>query len=117
MDNEVCYGVDLNKEVTPIEVRDAVVKCFISAHGAVLEDMKDPAKDISDQEFNNMKKMNVELLIKNMFKEIKGDYENPNRQQLMEVLDKLKEFAKNFRNPEIVKRHYEKIMKLVEKLD
>ena len=33
------YNVDLEKEITPLEVRDAMVECFLQAHAEVLESM------------------------------------------------------------------------------
>lgn len=47
---------------------------------------------------------------------IGGDFDKPTKEDIFKVLEELKEFAKNFRNPEIIKKHYGEIMQLVEKL-
>ena len=111
------YGVDLDKKVTPVLARDAVIKCFLKAHSEVLEEMKEYTDFKSEAEFERMKKLNVELIIKNIFKDVKVDFNNPNKNDIIDVCDALAEFAKNFRKPEIVKKHYEQIMKIVKKLE
>ncbi|MCK5334417.1 MAG: hypothetical protein KAJ24_07895 [Candidatus Aenigmarchaeota archaeon] len=111
-----CYGVDLSKDITPIMVRDAIIECFVSAHSDVLEMMKECHEFKSRQEFEEMKQIDVKLLIKSKFEEVGADFENPSKKDLIAVIDKLAEFARNFRRPEIIKKHYGQIMQLIDKL-
>ena len=69
--NSCIYGVDLSKPMNPIMVRDAMVKCFLNAHSSILDDMKDQYKDT--KEFNEIKKLDVKLTIKEFFKKTHAD--------------------------------------------
>ena len=111
------YGVDPDKKVTPVMVRDAIIRCFVLAHRDVLEKMKEYGDVGSKQEFEKTKKLDVEILIKKMFSEVGGDFDNPTRESIVKVCDKLAEFSKSFRRPEIIKRHYGEIMKLINKME
>ncbi len=111
------YGVDPSKKVTPVMVRDAIIRCFLRAHEAVLEEMKEYADFKSEGEMERLKKKSVEMLVRKFFEETGGDFENPTKDDLIRVCDKLAEFAANFRKPEIIKRHYGEIMKLIERLE
>lgn len=116
MEEKIIYGVDTSKEVTPIMVRDAIIKCFVLAHKEILEMMKEYYKFGSKEEFKEMKELEVELLIKKYFKDTGGNFDNPTKEEIMKVLGKLAEYAKNFRNPEIIEKHYGEIMQLIGKL-
>lgn len=111
------YGVDVSKKVTPLMVRDAIIKCFISAHKEVLDNMKEYGSFKSRDEFERIKKLNVEYLIRALFSEDGKDFENPTKEDLIQVVSKLAEIAVQFRSPEIVKRHYNEIKQLIEKLE
>ena len=54
------YGVDISKKVAPIMARDAIIRCFIAAHKEVLDNMKDYSSFKSKEEFEMIKKLNVE---------------------------------------------------------
>ncbi len=110
------YGVDPDKKVTPIVARDAMVACFVKAHSKILEDLKQYS-DVSEEEFEKVKRLDVELLVKKFFSDVGGDYDHPTKESLIKVCDKLAEFAKNFRNPKIITKHYNEIMSLIKKCD
>ncbi|MDH3324601.1 MAG: hypothetical protein OEL89_03110 [Candidatus Peregrinibacteria bacterium] len=110
---KLIYGIDPTKEVTCFMIRDALIVCFVQAHKEVLDEMKEFNESVSDKELKNLQVMNVEMLIKKMFSDVDGDYENPTRDDIMKVCGRLADFATNFRKPEIIKKHYGKIMKLV----
>ena len=114
--SKVIYGVDSSKEVTPAMVKGAILECFSQAHSEVLELMEDYYKFSSKEEFEKMKKMNVEFVVKSKFEEVDADFENPKKEDLTRVIDKLAELAANFREPEAIKKHYGEIMLLIEKL-
>ena len=112
------YGVNIcdpDLKITPEMARDAIVRCFIIAHGEQLDDLKNYG-DVSEEEFKKIKHMEVEILIKNIFKETGGDFNIPTKESIMNMLNKLAEYAKNFRNQAIVEKHYSEIMLLVDKI-
>jgi hypothetical protein len=115
MDTNI-YGVDMSKDVTPIMVRDAIIKCYIEAHSKTLEEMRQDFKFKSEEEFQNMKKMNVVQSIKLQFEKKGADFDNPLKEDLTKVLEGLAKFSANFRESEEVKKHYDEIMQLVNKL-
>lgn len=110
------YCVDTSQSVTPEMVRDATVECFIQAHSEVLDSMKEYHEFKSEEEFEDMKKLDVKLLIETKFKELNADFNHPTKEDIINVINKLAEYAANFRKPEIVKKHYDEILTLVNKL-
>ena len=114
MPESIIYNVDISKDVTPIMVRDAIIKCFTQAQQEVTESMK----VISGLESEEAKKISVDSLIENAFEEAGGDFNNPTKESLIKVIMKLKGFAADaFRNPEIIEKHAGEIMQLINKLD
>ncbi|MEI7620697.1 MAG: hypothetical protein WCJ57_03975 [Candidatus Falkowbacteria bacterium] len=107
MPEECIYGVNLNAPVTPIMVRDAIVECFFKAHCA--------DSGLGSDDPNSVKKYCAELVV-GAFTKTGGDFDNPTKDSIFKVLGQLAEFAKNFRDPSIIKEHYNEIMKLVERL-
>jgi len=115
MEKEI-YGIDLTKEVTPLMVRDAIIVCFVNAHSETLEEMKKDFEFDSKKEFEQMKQLNVEGAIKLQFDKIGADFKNPSKDSLIKVLEGLVKFSANFRGPEIIKKHYDEIKQLIERL-
>jgi len=93
MSNDMCYGVDISKEITPIMVRDAIIDCFTNAHNEVLEQMKEYTDFKSEKEFEEMKQIQVKYLIETMFGNVGGDFNNPTKESIIQVVMKLKEYA------------------------
>ena len=56
--NKKIYGVDLSKKITPVMVRDAIIECFVKAHSKILEMMKEYHEFKSEEEFEQMGKVN-----------------------------------------------------------
>jgi hypothetical protein len=111
------YGVDITKKVTPVLVRDAIIQCFFEAHCNVLELARETFGHPPDEIFEDMKKSHVKELVHDIFIKIKGDFNNPTKENLILVLENLKSFASIYRRPKIVKKHVDEIMKLINKLD
>ncbi|OGG01765.1 hypothetical protein A2Z33_00295 [Candidatus Gottesmanbacteria bacterium RBG_16_52_11] len=111
----IIYGIDSDKPVSCEDVRDAIVECFTQAHQKELEDLRQYAH-LSDNEFEQLKRVNVRQMVRQYFLDSGGDYDRPTKQSLIGVIDKLKTFAWNFRSPEIIARQYGEIMQLVERL-
>ena len=102
------YGIDLTKKITPSMVRDAIVECFFQAHCA------DSGIDEANKEGN---RYYCREIVEKAFTDRGFSYENPTKQNLIEVLNGLADFSKNFRNPEIIKKHFQEMMGLIEKID
>ena len=117
MPDNIIYGVDISKEVTPIMVRDAIIDCFTNAHSGILEEMRDYADFKSEEELLEMKHKTVKSLIESKFKEVGGDFNNPTKDTLIQVVTKLAEYASSFREPIIIDKHVYEIMSLINKLD
>jgi len=103
----VLYGVDMEKPVTPLLVRDAIICCFSEAH---CEDAGLGADKNINQEY-------CRSIVKKAFEDTHGDFDRPTRQSLLAVLDNLAAFSKGFRNPDIIKKHYEQIMQLMNRVE
>jgi len=110
------YGVDPSKPVTPAMVRDAIVDCFVEAHKETLEEMKSYHDFKSEEEFEEMKMINIKMLIKSKFEEVGASFDSPTKESIIGVMDKLADLSINFRNQEVVKKHYGEIMVLVNNL-
>lgn len=115
--NDKISEVELSDRITPGDVRDAITLCFLRAHSEVLESMKEYHDFESEEAFEEMKNLNVTMLIKNIFKEVGADFSNPTKDDLFKVLHKLAEYAANFRRPEIVQKHYEEMIALLNELN
>ncbi|OGD86844.1 hypothetical protein A2164_01400 [Candidatus Curtissbacteria bacterium RBG_13_35_7] len=88
----IIYGVNTEERFTPKDVRDAIILCFTQAHKKALDDtLKDSASDMTMAEFEELKKINILQMIHNYFEEIDGDYENPTKESLIAICDKLAE--------------------------
>ena len=101
------YGVDIGQNVSPFQVRDALVECFNQAHCEMVE--LEGSNETIDKEY-------CKSVVKNAFSEVEGDFENPTKEKLMAVMGYLAKFSEAFRKPEIIQKHSEEIMSLVNKL-
>lgn len=112
----VVYGINIHNPVTPEMARDAIVRCFTAAHADVLEEMKEFTTVENQKEFEELKKANVEALIRQFFGEAGGDFNHPTKEAIMATLGKLVEFSEKFRSPAIVKKHKEALSTIIGKL-
>lgn len=102
------YGVNLNSKITPLRVRDAIVQCFFEAH------CKDAGLVGEEKEIN---KEYCFKIVQKAFKETDGNFDNPTKKDIIVALKELRDFSKGFRDTEIIKKHFNEIMLLVEKID
>jgi hypothetical protein len=102
----IIYGVDTEKEITPIEVRDAILECFYQAHCMNAELGKD---ELATREY-------CASLIRKFFTDVGGNFENPTKETLLLVIDNLAKFSQNFRDPQTIEGHHKEIMTLINKL-
>ena len=113
----VIYGVDTESKVTPEQVRDAIIECFYDAHQEILKDMYVLLEEGKKKEkTNEVGKEYIKETVINYFIKVGGDFTKPTKEDILKVLDELKVFAEGFRSPEVIKKHYGEIMKLVEKM-
>jgi len=100
----IIYGVDTEKPIEPKAVRDAMVECFYLAH-------------CSETGFENDEQGNrlyCREIVKKAFSNVNAEYENPTKESLQKVIVNLQDYAKNFRDPEIIKKHAQQINDLIE---
>lgn len=112
---KIIYGVDADKELVPVDVRNALVNCFKKAHCDILDETFGSA-GLSPEEAETLAKMDIEMLIKEFFRKTGGDYEHPTKESILAVMSKLREFATQFRAEDTVKKHYVEMMALVDNL-
>jgi hypothetical protein len=103
----IVYNIDTDKEVTPVMVRDAVVRCFFEAHCA------DAGLETTDE---NINKSYCLAEVRKAFVDDGMDFDQPTKAGIMKAMQGLIEFSKNFRDQSIIKKHQEQMMLLVEKL-
>lgn len=102
------YNVDPSQKITPLMVRDAIVECFYHAHCA------DSEISVSAEENDN--RNYCQSIARKAFEDSDDDFDRPTKKSIVSAINNLAEFAKNFRDPEIIKKHYNEIMVLINKL-
>jgi glutamyl/glutaminyl-tRNA synthetase len=112
----IIYGVDTEKSINPKDVRDAIIECFTQAHTESLFDLEDYNKNLSKIELEEIKRINTRQMIRNFFEETGGHYDNPTKESILKMLEKLKEFAQNFRDKSIIEKNFNEILILIKKL-
>ena len=55
-------------------------------------------------------------MIRSYLREAGGDYENPSKESLISVIDKLANFASNLRDKKVKEKHYSEIARMIDKL-
>jgi hypothetical protein len=105
--NNLVYGVDISQEVTPAQVRDALVECFNQAHCEMVE--LGDSDEVLSKEY-------CKSIVKNAFKKVGGDFEIPTKDKLGEVVGHLAKFSETFRNKEVIEKHAGEIADLVGRL-
>ena len=116
-ENNMIYGVDISKNFTPAMVRDAIIQCFYEAHSNVLDLAKEYFDLSSDEDFEVMKKEQVSDLVETIFKTSGGDFDNPDKTALTNVVNTLRKIAELYREPDVINHNVNQIMKLINKLD
>jgi len=108
----IIYGVNLNEEVTPLMVRDAISQCFYEAH---CQDtgFEEETGDGNDKERNQLY---CQQIVKKSFEDSQANFENPTKEDILKAVEELKEFSKNFRDPSIIQKHFVEILTLIDKL-
>ncbi|MBU0707678.1 hypothetical protein KKG41_04870 [Patescibacteria group bacterium] len=114
----IIYGVDTDKKYDAIDVRRALMRCFLEAHREdQAKELEDVTQGMDEMSADKLTRANIEILLKRAFKKVDGDFEKPTKEVIVKVMNVLQEFSKQFRDPEIIKKHYNEMMQLVNGLD
>ncbi len=95
-----------NNKITCQDIRDAIIDCFAAAHCADTGLTSD--KSSGDQY--------CLLIVKKAFSDQGVDFDNPTKQGIVKVLDSLAEFSKAFRSQDIIQKHQQEILDLLDKV-
>lgn len=116
--NDACiWGVELDKNYSAMDVRDAMLRCFIQANGVAIAKGMDI--QLPDNEKEKQMKLNelTEKFLRKSFNESGGDYDMPNKESIIAALQKLKEYAlSQGHNVDMISTHAAGIMKLLDGL-
>ena len=115
-DSNNIYGVNLNDNFTPEMVRDAIIKCFYEAEKDILNSLFAPSDFDSSNDAEQSKYRHIKIFIKKMFSDVQGDFDNPTKESLINVIDRCAKYASSIRDKEIIEQNYNKIMYLIENL-
>lgn len=99
-------------KVTPQLVRDELLLCFESANKEFAKILNQPVED-------NVLKEQVKQFVTSVFSKCGVNFENPTKQGIIIAIEECKRNAEKMMGPkgsEIIKHHYEEMMKLVNKL-
>ena len=111
------WGVELDSNYGPKEVRDAVIVCFVQANGDMVLRMSGATVPTNEKEKEALTKELVEDLIRKTFEKSGEDFENPTKESILKVLEHLKEIARKVHQDEsAIGSHYAEIKKLVDGL-
>ncbi len=113
----IIYGVDIDSEFTALDARDAILRCFTEAHGDVLRETMFPGQtEIDPAKVEQLKQLDIRMLIKQMFAKVDGDFDCPTKASLYGVVGELRKFSESFRNQETIEMHAQTIRSLLERL-
>ena len=116
-DKDCIYGISLDDEITPIKVRDAIIQCFCKADNEIMDQLFQSTDFKSAEEGEQKKRNHVKILVKKMFQEVNGDFDNPTKESLIGVIDKCADYAGPVRDEETIHNNYDAIMSLIERLE
>lgn len=101
------YGVDSDQPLTPLMVRDAIVKCFTEAH-CLKSEIAPTDKEISEKYCRE--------IVRKVFADSGGNFDQPTKDDIIGAMNGLARFSENFRDMATIGKHYQEIMVLVDKL-
>ena len=94
--DNIIYGVDVTKNVTPVMVRDAIIQCFYEAHCNILELAREtfghpPEEKFEEMKINYRKKMLNKRKNKIKNKSIEKKEKGLKKNRIMELIE-IKEY-------------------------
>ncbi len=105
-------STDPDVKMTPVEVRESIVKCFYEAH----RDMILKNSSMSDEEKSKFTETSIREIVRGQFIEAGGDFENPTKESLFFAIIGLAEIAKQFRDIDRIVGNFLKILKMIDRL-
>jgi hypothetical protein len=100
------------EKVTPVVVRDELLKCFESANKEFMHVLNQPTNDAA-------LKAQVRQFVTGSFQSCGASFENPTKQGIVSAINTCKSNAESMMGPkgaDIIRHHYDEMMKLVTKL-
>jgi hypothetical protein len=108
------YGVNPDSEITPEQVRDAIILCIQKAQEEMFAVDKG---DYSDAQIKAMSSPEAaKQFVQQFFDKIGATFEKPRKADLKKLVEAMKEHMVKFKDPSIPKKHATVIMKLIDKL-
>jgi hypothetical protein len=99
-------------ELTPVLVRDELLKCFESANGEFAKVLHQP---VTDEQL----KQQVKSFVEGVFSQCGVSYVSPTKEGIVVAISECKRNAEQMMGPqgaEIIQHHYSEMMKLVDRL-
>ena len=99
-------------EVTPVVVRDELLKCFESANKEFMEVLHQPATDEAIR-------VQVNQFVTAVFQNCGVSFEDPTKAGILTAINQCRANAESMMGPagsDIIKHHYAEMIKLVDKL-
>jgi hypothetical protein len=103
------YGIDSNQAITPTQVRDALIECFYQAHC-----QQTGIENVQDSD--SLNRTYCQQLVKKAFHNTNGDFDNPTKEHLIQVMENLAKFSSTLRDPQIIQEHTAQIQQLINAL-
>ncbi len=100
------------ERVTPALVRDELLRCFESANREFMTILNQP---VTDETLGTQ----VHQFVTTVFQKCGVNYDNPTREGILTAISECRKNAEAMMGPqgtEVIRHHYEEMMKLVEKL-
>lgn len=100
------------EKVTPILVRDELLKCFESANREFMHVLNQPTNDEAI-------KAQVKQFVEGSFKACQASFERPTKEGIVSAINTCRSNAESMMGPQgsgIINHHYDEMMKLVTKL-
>ncbi len=100
------------EKITPIFVRDELLRCFESANGEFMRLLSQPVTD-------EALKAQVRQFVNGVFQKCGVSFENPTKEGIVIAIDECKKNAESMmgdKGADIIRHHYSEMMKLVQKL-
>ena len=99
-------------QITPVLVRNELLRCFESANREFMRLLNQPVTD-------DALRTQVQQFINGVFQKCGVNYDNPTKQGILTAINECKKNAEAIMGPQgadIIQHHYQEMMKLVEKL-
>ncbi|MDG6901129.1 MAG: hypothetical protein JRM80_04130 [Nitrososphaerota archaeon] len=101
-----------DRDVTPVLVRDELLKCFESANGEFARVLHQP---VTDEQL----KQQVKMFVEGAFSQCGANYVAPTKEGILTAISQCKANAEQTmgsEGAEIIRHHYSEMMKLVDRL-